>query len=128
MSQAMCQLYGLRGPSPYGDMDYGDQGGFDWGSYVRDVTRTGLDIIGAVATEQPYYTYNPNVATSRTETQFPVYDTRVGGAPRVQYPMYEPGREAGLTASRGGFNLQVSWPLIAGAGLLLGVFLVGRRR
>jgi len=123
MSENMCQLYGLRGPY---DMPMDDSGGFDFGDYLRQVTDKGLDIIGAVATDQPFYSYNPNIATSTT--QYPVYDPRVGGAPRVQYPMMEPRQDAGLTAGKGGFNLKVSWPLVAGAGLLIGAFLFGKRR
>lgn len=116
--------FGIGAVDPYG-MDYVDYGGsqFDWDAYINK----GIDIVGAKVTNQPYYVYNPNVATQTTT--YPVYDNSGRQVyPGGQYPgQYQPQAGAAIQTSNTGFGFNLSWQSALLGGIVLGAFLLGKK-
>jgi hypothetical protein len=102
-------------------MDYAGGPQFDWDAYINK----GLDIVGAKVTDQPYYVYNPNVATQTTT--YPVYDNagRQVYSGAGQYPQQQTG--AAIQTSNSGFGFNLTWQTGLLLGVVAGAFLLGKK-
>jgi hypothetical protein len=104
----------VQGQRGLGQFVFGSGGGFDWGDYINRTTQQSLDILGARVGGPAYYQYG---GQSRTPVAYP-----------IQYP-----NQAGplLPLSPGAVSqsgVQINWWTWALLGLLVGAFVLGRKR